>query len=287
MGVKDLMNLLKSKCPQVLHSCAIKPVEGNFWVDTPLIVMAAVKKAEVTRENPIQVAKASIHRVFKQIKGISEKANIYWVFDGGSREEKKETCIQRSKNAEAYNKRCFDFRVQMIQTGFEIDSCLESDLEMASAIVSELEPQITLKQVYDQIKEFVLCYGEVHIAKHDSEEFIARNMDFNDIAISSDSDALPFGCVTIVQHYGSDKETWIYLEEVLEALQMKMETFQELCVLLGTDFNPRLKGCGPVKCYSCIKQPHFSIEKFAKENGGTDVWLEQANLALKVFQGTS
>jgi 5'-3' exonuclease len=284
MGVKDLINLLKSKCPHVFHGYATKPVEGNFWVDTPLIVMAAVKKAENTRENPIQVAKASIQRVFKQIKGISEKTKVFWVFDGGAREEKKETCIQRSKNAEVYNKRCFDNRVKIIQTGFEIDSCIESDLEMASAIVSELEPQITLKQVYDEIKEFCLRFGEVYIAKHDSEEYIGKNMEENDIAVSSDSDALPFGCVTIVQHFGSEKETWIYLEEVLEALQMKMETFQELCVLLGTDFNPRLKGCGPVKCYTCIKQPHFSIEQFANENGGTELWLEQAFLALKVFQ---
>lgn len=286
MGVKDLMNLLKSKCPEVLHKNAMKPIEGDFWVDTPLIVMAAIKKAEVSHENPIQLAKLSIHRVFKQIKGIRREAKIHWVFDGGSREEKKDTCLQRQKNAEAFTKRCIEKQNAEIESHFVLDSCLDDDLDMATLIVQQNEqPEISTRQVYEVVKDYVLRFGEIHIAKHDSEEFIARNMDISDVAVTSDSDALPFGCSTIVQHFGSDKETWIYIEQVLEMLKLRMETFQELCILLGTDFNPRLKGCGPVKCFTSITQASFSLEKFAEDNQGTQEWLDQANLALRIFQG--
>lgn len=286
MGVKDLMNLLKAKCPQVLHKNAIKPINGDFWVDTPLIVMAAIKKAEVQNENPIQLAKLSVQRIFKQIKGIRQEGTVHWVFDGGKREEKKETCLIRQKNAEAYTKRCIEKQFSEIETNVALNSGLEFDLEMASLVVDQAqEPQFSSKQVYDAVKEYVLSLGKIYIAKHDSEEFIARNMSKDDIAITSDSDALPFGCTTIVQHFGSEKETWIYLEEVLETLEMDIELFQQLCILLGTDFNPRLKGCGPVKCFSSIKQENFSLETFAEENHGTKQWIDQAYLAFRIFQG--
>lgn len=293
MGVKDLMNLLKSKCPATLHSSPTKPVDGNFWIDTPLIVMAAIKKAEVQRENPIQVSKSSILRVFKQLKGIRKEAKLYWIFDGKHREEKKETCIQRSKNAEIYHKKCFENRMNTIDSGFEMDAGIEADLEVASVIVEEAEPHISTRQVYEEIKQYALSFGEVHLAEHDSEEYIARNMEENDVAISSDSDALPFGCYTVVQHFGSDKETWIYLQDVLDALEMDLQTFQELCVLLGTDFNPRLKGCGPVKCYSYMKEasstlqegPNDTLIEFAKANGGNEEWIQQALHALLIFRG--
>lgn len=276
MGVKDLMNLLKKQnCP--MYSSASEPIQGDFWVDSPLIVMAALKKAEMENNDGLPIAKLSLKKTYNQLKAIQPNATIHWVFDGCSREEKKDTVHVRMKNNATYSKKCFENKIENL---FEME---EDPLLITTAIVQQENLQKSLKEIYQEIKHFIVEYGPVYNAKHDSEQFIAQHMMEGDVAVTSDSDALPFGCTWIVQHFGSEKETWIFLHEILETLQLSMEKFIDLCILLGTDFNPRLKGCGPVKCFSEIQKADFSLEKFSTDNGGTDEWLQKAYGAKNVF----
>lgn len=77
---------------------------------------------------------------------------------------------------------------------------------------------------------------------------------------STDSDCLALG----IQFYfdtitGSKKGhggfiTGVTLGPVLETLGLNMDEFRDFCILLGTDFNKRIPGYGPVKSYGLIKE---------------------------------
>lgn len=292
MGVKDLMKVLRAQCPEVLHSCAPRAVEGDVWIDTPLIVMAAVKKAEADGHDTLAAVDASLRRTSNMVRCLGP-GKVHWVFDGKTRVQKVQTVVKRheasTKFSEACARKAIDREVDTACSAMTVD---DDDLSLAEHIVhshaeAHSAPKSSLSTVFACAKGLAATLGdEVHTAKHDSEEFIARSMSAGDVAVSSDSDALPFGCSFVVQHFGSSTETWIVLSEVLQSLDMTLHQFQQFCVLLGTDFNSRMFGCGPAKALKCIRSDTFSLESFAAKESADAEWLSRAQGALRVFQST-
>ena len=291
--------MLRSKCPHALHKSSKEPVKGSVWIDTPLLVMAAAKKAEAEGHDAKEAVRQSLRRMHSMMSCL-ECERIEWVFDGKTRPEKIQTVHQRHEASTKFSEACVQKAVTrqvqtLCETAAAVDS-LDQDLEMAEAVVEVVQrrapPPISL--IFQDAK---LCVQELcddpfqpvpstlHIARHDSEEYIARSMKEGDVAVSSDSDALPFGCSRVVQHFGSPTETWIDLADVLDAMDMTLQQFRMFCVLLGNDFSPRLFRCGPAKCLSAVKSSNFSLETFAAANGGTEEWLQAAHRALLVFEG--
>jgi hypothetical protein len=167
------------------------------------------------------------------------------------------------------------------------DHCLESDLYISSMIVHGADTHV-LKDLSRYAKRYL---GEkAFTAPHDSESYIASVVKHGDVGVTCDSDALPFGCKTVVQNIGTVKETWINLDDVLAALDMSLLEFRTFCVLLGTDFNERLFFCGPTKSFPVIANKNFQGfrhfcethgKKYSKEE--RESWIKSADDSLKVF----
>lgn len=282
------MKLVKSKCADALHSSATRPVAGDVWIDTPLIVMAAAKKAEADGHDAREAVTQSIKRMHNMVACLSPQT-IHWVFDGKTRVEKVGTVQQRVHASAKFSHACVKKAVnRQVESMVPEDDTLDMDLETASTIVCIVQQPSgpSISQIFDHAKVCAARIGGiVHFARHDSEDFIARHMKEGDLAITSDSDALPFGCSWVVQHFGSSGETWILLEDVLQSLGMTLDQFRMLCVLLGNDFNTRLFRCGPAKCFSALQSSTFSLEAFAKANGGDEAWVRAARATLDIFSG--
>lgn len=82
---------------------------------------------------------------------------------------------------------------------------------------------------------------------------------------TEDSDMLPLGArylfKNMLQAVTSREEfTLISLSRALKELDVTMEQFVDICVLLGTDFNKNIKGVGPVAVAKLMKQ-YGSLEK--------------------------
>lgn len=276
MGVKDLMAFLKVKCPHVFHTSAQQSV-ADVWIDTPLIVMAAAKRAESDNLDPLVVVCSSLQRVAMQAKAMQQEGHtLHWVFDGSSRSEKARTVSKRADANTVFTKRMNEKVLMELQDDLEI-----AERVVASASKPAAAP--SFRHVFDKAKSVCAELGNVHIAVHDSEEFIALHMKDGDVALTADSDALPFGCSHIVQHFGSSKETWILLKDVLQGLKMNLQQFRTFCVLLGTDFNDRLFRCGPAKAFSSVSSETFSLQQFAKDNKASEEWLQAALRSLEIF----
>lgn len=289
MGVKDLMKTLRTKCPHILHTSAPRAVEGDIWIDTPLLVMAAVKKAEADGHDALGAVEASLRRTSNMLRCLGN-GTLHWVFDGKTRAEKVGTVLHRQEATTKYSESCARKAYSRELAACTSETTLEDDLSLAESVVVLVTPKsfgLTLSNVFQHAKRLASGLGTVYHAHHDSEEFIARCMKDGDLAVSSDSDALPFGCSFVVQHFGSLSETWILLSEVLDALSMTFLQFQQFCVLLGTDFNARLFRCGPAKALTAAADPSFSLAHFAHTNHADSEWLHLAERALLVFQRDS
>lgn len=112
-----------------------------------------------------------------------------------------------------------------------------------------------------------------------------------DVVISSDGDALAFGAPYLIVHLFSKRyKTEIYdLKKILLALGLTMDMFQQMCVMIGTDFSAGIKGIGPKKAYQFIKK-YKTIDKFLESGDALTYWkfIKEGKHnwkgALEVFQ---
>ncbi|RKP34490.1 PIN domain-like protein [Dimargaris cristalligena] len=84
-------------------------------------------------------------------------------------------------------------------------------------------------------------------------------------AASEDMDTLTFGSPVLLRHltFSESRKMPIgefHLDKVLEGLELSREEFVDLCILLGCDYCDSIKGIGPHRAITLIKQ-HRSIEK--------------------------
>lgn len=278
MGVKDLMSILRHKVPHLLRNSAQKPVI-RAWVDTPLIIVASCKKAESEGHDPFLLVEQSLKKTLNHILAL-ECNDVKWVFDGKGRDEKKRTIFGRAKNHESYSRKCeekkFDRIIQMVQ----IDN-----LELAESVYISYLPKrcISIKEVSLFARQILSTFpaSDMIVAKHDSEEHIARMMEEGDVAITNDSDALVFGCTTIVQNFGTCNEVWIERDEILQGMGMTLHEFRLLAVFLGNDFNARRPKKGPVAALKAIEEKR-GIAEFGDQD---QAWIEEAEKSYRVFSG--
>ncbi|KAJ3323547.1 Elongation of fatty acids protein 2 [Blyttiomyces sp. JEL0837] len=85
---------------------------------------------------------------------------------------------------------------------------------------------------------------------------------------SEDMDTLTFGAPYLMRHLTFSEQrkmpvSEIDLSKVLEGLQMNMDQFIDMCILLGCDYCDSIKGIGPMRAVSLIRE-HKSIENILK-----------------------
>jgi len=82
---------------------------------------------------------------------------------------------------------------------------------------------------------------------------------------TEDMDALCFGADVLLRNLNSAQSKNMDIEEynlkvILKEMEITMESFIDLCILLGCDFSDTIKGIGPKKAYELIKK-YGSIER--------------------------
>jgi hypothetical protein len=304
MGINGLMAYLREKHPGVFKGP--QKIHGTAYIDTPLIVMSCgmIALSSNATIDPYELVVGKLQNT-AQLLFDAGATELVYVFDGPTRPEKVNTCIKRQDTM----KRAETKRQQVTLVTEEIDeeinleptespstyslfdfATVESDLYIATMIACGKDTGM-LKDLSIFARNHLIKNNVVVVqASHDSESFIALNVEDGDVGVTCDSDALPFGCSLVVQNIGTPKETWIYLDDVLRALDMNLDTFRRFCIMLGTDFNPRLPKCGPVKAEKCIRS-FTSFEDYCEANAPKTMtlhekyqWVEAAEKSLLVFE---
>ncbi|KAG0184285.1 Elongation of fatty acids protein 2 [Apophysomyces sp. BC1034] len=84
-------------------------------------------------------------------------------------------------------------------------------------------------------------------------------------AASEDMDTLTFSSPILLRHLTFSEQRnlpidEVHLDKALEGLEMDMKQFVDLCILCGCDYVESIRGIGPARAYSMIKE-HKSIEE--------------------------
>jgi 5'-3' exonuclease len=77
--------------------------------------------------------------------------------------------------------------------------------------------------------------------------------------ITEDSYVLAYLCGSVILHCNAKEET-VNVCLAMEDLDLVPSQFIDLCVLLGNDFNPRIKNIGPKKSLALLKK-HGTLDK--------------------------
>lgn len=296
MGVHDLMAHIRRVAPHVLRSARPEKLFKSALVDTPLLVMAGYKRAQAVGELPYAVIQGSLQSTARACRALGIE-DVHFVFDGPTRAEKRRTVHARMQNARRENDKIAN----------TVKETLDMDLELAMSITDTKLAHVVSDTVAAAFSSprFAISYPDVrtvtratiefvadwaardrgvllHIAPHDSEEWIARHAG-PDLVVSIDSDALAFGCGHIVMHLGQAGETWIELQDVLAGLGMTQTQFRWFCVLLGNDFSTRLRGVGPVNAARLVKRDDWDFGAWAAAEGADEEWVAEARAAFEIF----
>jgi len=149
------------------------------------------------------------------------------------------------------------------------------DNEAAQQAIAELDKQakrstrITQKHNEDVQKLLRLMGLPIILAPSEAEAQCAELVKSGKVfgAATEDMDALTFGAPVMLRRMSlaeSAAQTQppleIHLEKVLSLLELTMDQFIDMCILLGCDYAPTIKGVGPKKGFQLIKE-HKTLEK--------------------------
>ncbi len=149
-------------------------------------------------------------------------------------------------------------------------SCQVEEIIEKKEVSERLSTTIVSNDIY-YFKALLDFYGISYVEAYgEADGMLAQlcNEGVIDAVISDDSDLLAFGCNRLIRNFDVHKDEVLEyrFENILENLDLSYSEFLDMCILMGTDFNERLRKT-PEIIYSFIKENHnleAVIEKIPK-----------------------
>ena len=280
MGIKDLLSELKKRYDGLKHEKVfLQSFAGHrLAVDVSVyayVFMAvarkeAIKYTDPLRQDPKHTPMRSfwLERYFNMMVAMLEcQITPIAVFDGPHFHLKQGTKDDRAK---AYDDRA----KEIAQLRSELND--EHDDKKMMRLKMKLEHHITFEEEdWRALEEMFRAMG-IPVVKPDTEaEAICARLVHRGYAtavVTKDGDALahmaPFMITDITRSYRHDRPwhtcTVYSLNEILDQIELKHHEFTQFCMLLGTDYNDRIKGFGFVGSLKLIKK-YGNIEDALKE----------------------
>lgn len=205
------------------------------------------------------------------------KNNIYplFVFDGNfsiEKEREQERRKQQKNKAQINN-------IVASELIDEINSKIKGNQINESIISKEIDD---LKQYAEkcrvkslkldkgnilQVKKLLSLFGIPFIHLNLEADIVCASLvkcGIVDYCLSSDKDLLPFGCPNLVQLDFIKEDINIYnLNNILTNFELSYEEFIDLCILLGSDYTPRIIGLKKEYALELIKK-YKNLESISK-----------------------
>ena len=311
MGIKDLNTLVKKYGdPTIYKKVKAEEMKGKrFAVDISIFICGFVMTSQ---ENWFNLMTNFLLNLRKH------KVNAIIVFDGLN--VPKEKLIEREgrKNAQQNQKvrleklkffkeklmmHCFDGNdiclvPERLQEEFkEIfkrtkHSVNPRDAEDVLTFVSEKVDKA--KQVAEGIKEhhktmtrtLVKSIGLPYIEADGEAEALASSMAYKGIVdgvISRDTDTLVYGAPLLVTDIKDGIFSCVYLQDMLNVLQMNMSQFIDMCICLQCDYNARMPKHGMVTVFKAIKE-YGSIDNWKENHPDKPFHLLKYNRCREIFR---
>jgi flap endonuclease-1 len=203
-----------------------------------------------------------------------------FVFDGVPREQKKKTIQERTdemKYRESKLKELIEEYNSKILT--EEEDYLESKIK--HQLINTLTPPSgSISRAISSLKSS--GFPSLKAQYFDAEKLCCSLYIEGKVnaVFSKDSDCIPLGCLDLYYKIVEDSFEYISVIKLLELMEITFEELIDFCILLGCDFNKRIKGNGPKKCLKLIRE-------FSSIDGITsDVQLSNHIECREIFEYT-
>lgn len=252
MGIKSL-NTLISKYSNYEERKSLSNYSGlTFAIDTNLYIY----KYLYGKNNHID----GIFFMINKLKKFN--INSIFVFDGKPPEEKKDKIESRR-----FVRNKLELRVNSLKSDLEDNFNINIKNE-----INNLEKRImhVTYEVINKTKNLFDYMGIAYIdADCEAEHYCSKLCKLNlvDGVISEDTDTIVCGSKIVIREFSNRDDTVICynINDILYDLNLNQDSFVDLCILLGNDYNNRIKGFSPDKIFELISE-YKTIENLLDNN---------------------
>lgn len=255
MGIKNLGKLLQKYAPDTIEIFSINHYKGEIIaMDTSILIyqyITAIRNTGMDLTNSKGEITTHIHAIInKTICLLERNIKPVYIFDGKAPDLKK--AILDKRHAE---------RKKAAEKMKKMDGDQKTKFFKRSTVVT--------REQMEECKEILAALGIPaiqSIEEADSQCANLAKMGLVSGVSSEDMDILTFGTPKLLRNFSACKGVKeISLDNVLSELEITQDQFIDLCILLGCDYCPTIKGVGMVRALSVIKE-YGSIENFLKNS---------------------
>ena len=274
MGIKNLNNLLRSKCPEVfrkvhiskyaykkiaidvsLYLCKFKAFCGDNWIASFINLIATLRQNNIhcvfifDSGHPPEKIREKEERVLAREKNINRISLL-------------ENAIQKYEEIGEYDNILLDGVYEKLEIKtlisnqhnnihFKMKHIKEKVKKMKSNIFSISKNDfVLLQELFDILKvSYFLAPLE---AETMCADLCKRNL--VDAVLTEDTDVLAYGCNVFLTKMDLINFTCVEIvhSEILQALNLSYDEFLDLCIMCGTDYNKNIPKIGFETSYKYI-----------------------------------
>jgi flap endonuclease-1 len=271
MGIKNFSTLLKEKASSAYIKLDINDFYGKrVAIDLNNLMyryFSSYLKEEIYQTD---LFRADVNRekvVAKWINSIIDFGLLWiehgitpiYVLDGNTRKEKEDTKQKRINE----KKKARDSSKELLEKIRNSRSLFDISPNDMSELRKNLSKDVSLKvEEVQQLKNTLLEFRfPVLDALYDSEQLCcALAIEGKVEAVySTDTDCLVYGAPYLITEFDKENRENLFLcvislQKTLEALEITYDSFVDLCIMCGCDFNQNIPKIGPKRSYELIKE---------------------------------
>ncbi|GMT00345.1 hypothetical protein PENTCL1PPCAC_22519, partial [Pristionchus entomophagus] len=252
MGIKDLSKVIADHAPNAIKEMEKKGFFGRkVAVDASMCLyqfLVAVRQDGSQLQNADGETTSHLMGIFyRTISMIENGIKPVYVFDGKPPDMKSGELQKRAQRREDTEKQL-----------------KEAEEEGDTEAVQKFERRLVkvTKEHNEEVKKLLRLMGiPIVEAPCEAEAQCAQLVRSGKVygTATEDMDALTFGSNILLRNMTASeakklKVKEIHLARVLEAFEMTMEEFVDLCIMLGCDYCGTIRGVGPKKAFELIKK---------------------------------
>jgi 5'-3' exonuclease len=308
MGIKGLMQYVKAiieKDPEILKTiCYNREMPKNynmFSAGVDLMLWAhrifKIKAKDIfekmediedfeVEKHPIFIKSAYSAFIELNITLTNHKINPVWFLDGDSKEFKLDTHKKRQDKKDGAKKKIKDLTEKRSECLFENKK--DGDKLKTMRAQNYFPSREFIKDFIKNMKKLGVCVVQ---SEGEAEAYAASlstesNNELLFGVLTEDSDVFPIGTFSKIK-IEKGRVLITYTENIYKNILgfENIEHFRNFCVLLGTDFNDRIYGLGPVKCHDIILK-YKTIKDFLSFEGKDeyDCFRNSKDPSLEAFK---
>lgn len=287
MGIHDLNKVLANEAansrtvlPLSLLAGRKVAIDGSNYIfmtwmtaNKQVVNSTNVAVSDIDRDRILQAWLTTLWSFLRRF--LSKSITPIFVFDGVHPTEKSETQEKRREERNKTHAQVLDLQ----ETISKMDA-----LEIDPTLIEKLRTLLRRDTFIagDELEIFQTILQSIGIpvlqAPGEAEKFCTMLVleGKASAVFSTDTDTLVYGCPLLITGFTTSKLDMMevtILDRALKGLNFTFIQFQELCYLLGCDYNKRIRGIGPVKAVQHLRK-YGSIDKFPDKLDRTCLKLE-------------